>query len=147
MKRERGVACGHSNPYLGLDPERLPDAVAVYLQALRSRDLDSVPFAPSVTFDGPLAPRLIGVRAVLGFLGALLSVIHDVRPGRHFACGGGVALRVDLLAGEVCVPSFQLLDVAGGLIQRVGAFHDPRPILGALAGRGQSLFLEMENEQ
>jgi len=125
----------------------MPAAADVYLRAFLSGDLGSVPFAPSVTFDSPLTPRLIGIQAVLGFLGGLRSVFREVRPLRLVACGGCVAVRVDLQTAEGIVPSFVLMDVASGLIQSVESFHDPRPILSALAGRGQQPFLDMEKKQ
>ena len=104
--------------------------------------MDNVPFAPSVTFESPLTSRLIGVKAVLEFLCGFLAVVEDVRPLRHFAYDGGVAVRLDLHTAEAVVPSFQIFDVTSGLIQRVEAFHDPRLILSALTGRGQTPFLD-----
>jgi hypothetical protein len=125
----------------------MPVAVEVYLRALGSGDLGSVPFAPSVVFDSPLVPRLVGVGAVLQFLDGLRPVLLDVRAVRHVSYGGTVAVRVDLQTIDGIVPSLVLLDVASGLIQRVESFHDPRPFLSALAGRSQSPFLETEKKQ
>ena len=125
----------------------MPSAVEVYLRALGSGDMGKVPFAPSVIFDSPLGPRLIGVRAVLHFLDGLRRVVLNVRAGRHVSCGGCAAVRMDLQIADGVVPSVVLIDVVSGLIQRVESFHDPRPILSALAGRSRSPFLEMEKKQ
>lgn len=134
-----GAARGHSSPD-GLA------AIESYLDGLRKHDLADVPFAPSVAFESPLTPKLVGVQAVTGFIGRLLPAIRDVRAVRHFVQADCVATRCDLETPRGVVPSFELFHIANGLIQYVRAFHDPRPILRSLAAAGRPLSTEEEKE-
>ena len=42
--------------------------VESYLNGLVRKDLSSVPFAPGMTFEGPLMPKLAGRETIVGFL-------------------------------------------------------------------------------
>lgn len=119
-----------------------PKAVESYLNAFRQHDLGDVPFAPSVIFESPLTARLVGIKGVLDFLTRLVAVIHDVRAVRQFVEDEYVAVQLDLHTAHLIVPSFELLQVSHGLIRQVRAFHDPRPILRALAATGRPLSTE-----
>jgi len=108
-------------------------AVESYLDALRRKDLSRVPFAPSVTFESPLSPRVVGVKAVSEFLTGMFPVIKDVRVRRHIVENEYVATRFDLDTTFGVIPVFDCFRVANGLIQEVRPFYDPRPITNAAA--------------
>ncbi len=103
-------------------------AVESYLDALRRKDLSRVPFAPSVSFESPLSPRVVGVKPVSEFLTGMFPVIKDVRVRQHIVENEYVATRFDLDTTFGVIPVFDCFRVANGLIQEVRPFYDPRPI-------------------
>jgi len=107
------------------------EAVESYLAGLRGKDLDTVPFAPSVSFESPLSPRIVGVKAVTEFLKGLFPAIKDIRVLRHVVENEWVATRFDLDTTFGVIPVFDCFRVANGLIQEIRPFYDPRPITGA----------------
>jgi catechol 2,3-dioxygenase-like lactoylglutathione lyase family enzyme len=108
-------------------------AVESYLDALRRKDLSRVPFAPSVSFESPLSPRVVGVKAVSELLTGMFPVIKDVRVRQHIVENEYVATRFDLDTTFGVIPVFDCFRVANGLIQEVRPFYDPRPITNAAA--------------
>jgi ketosteroid isomerase-like protein len=81
--------------------EPLPDSknVAVvedYLKALATRDLSAVLFAPDITFEGPLMPKLAGRETILGFLRSILPLIKGIEIKQHIAEGDHVATIFDM---------------------------------------------------
>ena len=103
-------------------------AVEAYLHGLRDKDLSAVPFAPSVTLESPLTPKIAGVAAVTDFLTRLFPAIKDVRITRHIAQGDFVATAFDLDTIFGVIPVFDCIRVTNGLIQEVRPYYDPRPI-------------------
>ena len=56
--------------------------VEVYLKGLGARDFSTVPFAPDVTYESPLTPRLSGKEAI-DFLKGLFPIIKGVEIKQH----------------------------------------------------------------
>jgi hypothetical protein len=52
--------------------------VESYLNGLARKDLSSVPFAPGITFEGPLMPKLAGRETIVGFLTSILPLIRGI---------------------------------------------------------------------
>jgi len=48
--------------------------VESYLSGLARKDLSSVPFAPGITFEGPLMPKLAGRETIVAFLTSTVTV-------------------------------------------------------------------------
>jgi glyoxylase I family protein len=117
--------------YMAANP--VVHAVESYLDALRCKDLSRVPFAPSVTFESPLSPRVVGVKAVSELLTGMFPVIKGIRVRRHIVENEYVATRFDLDTTFGEIPVFDCFRVANGLIQEVRPFYDPRPITNAAA--------------
>lgn len=99
-----------------------------YLRGLRDKDLRAVPFAPGVTLESPLTPKLTGVGPVVAFLTGLFPAIKDVRITRVIADGEFVAVMFDLDTIFGVIPVFDYIRVANGLIQETRPYYDPRPI-------------------
>lgn len=107
-----------------------------YLSGLRRKDLSAVPFAPAVTFESPLTPRLTGTTAVVEFLAGLFPAIKDVRVTRQIVEGEYIAVMFDLDTVFGIIPVFDCIRVTDGLIQEIRPYYDPRPITeGAPSGR------------
>ena len=63
------------------------DVVGRYLDALRTGDLDSVPFADDVSFESPLAARISGRAGVVDALRGMLPVIEGLTVRDHIVDG------------------------------------------------------------
>ena len=61
--------------------------VESYLNGLASKDLSPVPFAPDITFDGPLMPKLVGREKIVGFLTSIFPFINgiEIKDGDYVA--------------------------------------------------------------
>jgi hypothetical protein len=86
-----------------------------------------------VTFESPLSPRVVGVKAVSELLTGMFPVIKGIRVRRHIVENEYVATRFDLDTTFGEIPVFDCFRVANGLIQEVRPFYDPRPITNAAA--------------
>jgi catechol 2,3-dioxygenase-like lactoylglutathione lyase family enzyme len=109
------------------------EAVESYFDGLRRKDLSQVAFAPSVSFESPLSPRLVGVKAVSEFLSGVFPVIKDVRIKQHIVDAEHVATRFELDTTFGVIPAFDWFRVSNGLIQELRPYYDPRPITNAAA--------------
>lgn len=107
------------------------EAVESYMDGLRRKDLSKVPFAPSVSFESPLSPHIVGVKAVTEFLTGVFPVIKDIRVKQHIVENEYVATKFDLDTTFGVIPAFDCFRVSNGLIQEVRPFYDPRPITNA----------------
>lgn len=99
-----------------------------YFRGLRDKDLHAVPFAPGITLESPLTPKLTGIGPVISFLTALFPAIKDVRITRVIADGEFVAVMFDLDTIFGVIPVFDCIRVTNGLIQEMRPYYDPRPI-------------------
>ena len=70
--------------------------VESYLNGLASKDLSSVPFAPDITFEGPLMPKLAGRETIVGFLTNILPFIKGIEIKQHLVDGNYVATVFDM---------------------------------------------------
>jgi len=104
-----------------------------YLHALTDKNLADVPFAADVTFQGPLAPKLTGVEAVVDFLREMLPSIVDIRVERHIADGEYVATLFELETTFGVIPVCDCFQVVSGQLKQIRPFYDPRRILEGMA--------------
>lgn len=109
------------------------EVVKSYLDALQTGRLDDVPFADLVTFESPLAARVVGKAAVIETLQGILPVVRGVTVRDHIARGEYVAARFELETPfgriEVC-DWFRVVD---GMLLDIRPYYDPRPITEATA--------------
>ena len=99
-----------------------------YLDGLRKKDLTNVAFAPDVTLEGPLSPKLTGKQAVVEFLTGMFPAIKDVRVKQHIVEGEYVATLFDFETSFGLIPIFDCFRVSNGQLQQIKPFYDPRPI-------------------
>src|SRR6266852_912689 len=93
--------------------------VESYLQALKNKDLSAAPFAPDVTFESPLSPKLTGAKAVIEFLTGLFPAIKDIRIRHHIVEGEYVATLFDLDTTFGLIPVFDCFRVTDGRIKQI----------------------------
>ena len=95
------------------------------LNGLASKDLSSVPFAPGITFEGPLMPKLTGRETVVGVLTSILPFIKGIEIKQHIVDGDYVATVFDMETANGVDHIVDLCLVAGGLLTEVRAFYYP----------------------
>jgi hypothetical protein len=71
-------------------------AVEAYLDCFVTKDLSKVSFAEDVTFEGPRMPKLVGRRAVFGFLTHILPMVNGIQLKQHIVEGDYVATVFDM---------------------------------------------------
>lgn len=103
-------------------------AVEACLQGLKYKDLSKVPFAPDVTFESPLSPKLVGAEAVFEFLTGLFPAIKDGRVKHHIVEGEYAATLFDFDTTFGIIPVFDCFRVTEGRIRQIRPYYDPRPI-------------------
>jgi limonene-1,2-epoxide hydrolase len=122
------------NPPLSVDKFMSNPNIQVverYLHGLKSKDLSKVPFAPDVTFEGPLSAKISGIDAVRKFLTGMFPVIRDIRIKRHIAEGEFVATEFDFDTTFGVIPVFDCFRVSDGRLEQIRPYFDPRPITNA----------------
>lgn len=102
--------------------------VETYLNALVSKDLSAVPFAPGITFEGPLMPKLAGRETIVGFLTSILPFIKGIEVKQHIVDGDYVATVFDMETDNGVDHVVDLCLVVGGLLTEVRAFYYPSQI-------------------
>ena len=95
--------------------------VESYLNGLASKDLSSVPFAPGITFEGPLMPKLAGRETRVGFLTSIFPFIKGIEIKQHIVDGDYVATVFEMETVNVV----DLCLVVDGLLTEVRAFYYP----------------------
>ena len=108
--------------------DELITVVEGYLDGLKKKDLSRVAFAPDVTFESPLSPKLTGERAVVDFLSGLFPAINDIRVKQHIVEGEYVATVFDFDTTFGVIPVFDCFRVSNGKLIQIRPFYDPRPI-------------------
>ena len=114
------------------------EVAETYIDGLRSKSLDKVPFHPDVVFTETLAPEpIIGSEALVNHLSTrLLPVVEGVTVHNYIADANDVCVRLALKikglakAIEICT----YLNVVDGKIRRVQPYFDPRPITDRSSG-------------
>jgi SnoaL-like domain len=95
--------------------------VESYLNGLASKDLLSAPFAPGITFEGPLMPKLAGRETMVRFLTSIFPFIKGIEIKQHIVDGDYVATVFDMQTVNVV----DLCLVVDGLLTEVRAFYYP----------------------
>ncbi len=111
--------------------DELIAVVEAYLDGLRKKDLSQAAFAPDVTFESPLSPRLTSERAVVDFLSGLFPAIRDIRVKQHIVEGEYVATLFDFDTTFGVIPVFDCFRASNGKLRQIRPFYDPRPITNA----------------
>jgi glyoxylase I family protein len=111
-----------------MSPNVSIEVVEKYLSALTTGHLEEVPFAPTVTFESPLAPRVTGREPVLDALRAILPAVQDVDVHDHVANGEYVASRFTLKTPFGPIEVFDRFRVVNGFLTEIRPYYDPRPI-------------------
>jgi hypothetical protein len=99
--------------------------VESYLNALASKDLSSAPFAPGISFEGPLMPKLKGRETIVGFLTSILPLIKGIQIKQHIVDGDYVATVFDMETANGVDHVVDVCLVVGGLLTEVRAFYYP----------------------
>jgi hypothetical protein len=99
--------------------------VESYLNGLLRKDLSSVPFAPGVTFAGPLMPKLSGRETIVGFLTSILPLIKGIELRQHIVDGDYVATVFDMETVNGVDHVIDLCLVVGGELTEIRAFYYP----------------------
>jgi hypothetical protein len=100
-------------------------AVESYLKGLASKDLSSVPFAPGITFEGPLMPKLTGRDTIVAVLGSIVPLIKGIEIKQHIADGEYVATVFDMETVNGVDHVVDLCRVVDGELTEVRAFYYP----------------------
>ena len=99
--------------------------VESYLNGLARKDLSSVPFAPGITFEGPLMPKLSGLETIVGFLTSIFPFIRGIEIKQHLVDGDYVATVFDMETVNGVDHVVDLCLVIGGELTQVRAFYYP----------------------
>ena len=97
-----------------------------YLKALLTKDLSAVLFAPDITFEGPLMPKLAGRETILGFLRSILPFIKGIEIKQHIADGDYVATVFDMETVNGVDHVVDVCRVIDGELKEVRAFYYPK---------------------
>ena len=108
------------------------EVVEAYLKALQTGQLDTVPFADTVTFESPLAPRVTGRDAVIEALRGILPAVKGVTVRDHVSDGELVATRFELETPFGPIEVFDRFRVVNGLLAEIRPYYDPRVITNAM---------------
>ena len=114
-------------PYSGESMSRSENIAVVesYLNGLVRKDLSSVPFAPGITFEGPLMPKLAGRETIVGFLTSIFPFIKGIEIKQHLVDGDYVATVFDMETVNGVDHVVDLCLVIDGLLTEVRAFYYP----------------------
>ena len=99
--------------------------VESYLNGLARKDLSSVPFAPGITFEGPLMPKLSGRETIVGFLTSILPFIRGIEIKQHLVDRDFIATLFDMETDNGVDHVVDVCLVAGGELTQVRAFYYP----------------------
>jgi limonene-1,2-epoxide hydrolase len=100
-----------------------------YLHAIRAKDPTRALFAPDVTMEYPLSPRILtGASEVREFMLATMPSVDDIQIERRLADGEYVVILWQAYTVWGTIPVCTVFRVADDLIQEIRGFFDPRPI-------------------
>lgn len=101
------------------------DVVDRYFKGLNDKDFTSVAFAPDISFEGPLMPRLTGRDTILGFLNSILPMIKGVAVKQHIVDGDYVVTVLDMETVNGVDHVVDVCLVRDGELAEVRAFYYP----------------------
>ena len=118
---------------LYMAPNANVEVVEAYFSGLRDKNVDGVPFAPAIRFEGPLGPPMERAEDVREFLRGVFPIIKGVRVQQMLSEGEYVAARfvLDTVYGEI--PAFDWFHIVDGAIVEARPYYDPRPITSQTA--------------
>lgn len=114
-------------------PNGAVEVVEKYLAGLESGNLDAMLFAPDVTFESPLSPRIAGRDAVLDTLRGMLPAVLGVRVRDHVVQGDLVVSRFELNTPAGPIEVLDRFRVTNGMLAEIRPYYDPRPLVAPVA--------------
>jgi glyoxylase I family protein len=123
---------------LYMAPNANVEVVGAYFEGLRNKNVDAVPFAPNIRFEGPLGPPLEGAQAVRQFLRGVFPILKGIRVQQTLSDGEYVAARFLLDTVYGTIPAFDWFHIVDGAIVEARPYYDPRPITSAGEARASA---------
>lgn len=99
-----------------------------YLHGLGAKNLGNVPFADDVSFESPLTPRIVGVKAVTEFLTGLFPAVKGVSIKQFVVEAPYVVAVFDFHTTFGVIPVCDVFRIEGGRLKQIRPYYDPRPI-------------------
>jgi hypothetical protein len=96
-----------------------------FLHGLGAKDLSQVPFAPDVTLECAITPKLKGIESVLEFLEGVFSVIKEVRVQQSVADGDSVVVHFELDTTYGLIPVTDRIRIVNGQVAELRPYYDP----------------------
>src|SRR5580700_12002138 len=102
--------------------------VEAYIDAVRNKNIDSVPLHSDVVFEGPIR-SIRGVAAFRKGMEEFFPIVKSIEVVRLTADDDTCAavLKVDTIFG--LIPFLEYFHVADGKIVSIRVYYDPRPIV------------------
>jgi predicted ester cyclase len=112
--------------------EEVIRVVEAYIDAVRNKNIDSVPLHSDVVFEGPIR-SIRGVAAFRKGMEEFFPIVKSIEVVRLTADDDTCAavLKVDTIFG--LIPFCEFLQIAEGRIVSIRAYYDPRPILEGMS--------------
>jgi len=111
--------------------EQVITIVNQYIDAVKTRQFERLPFSDTITFQGPLHRKpLEGREAVEKFLHRITPVIEDIQITRYVVDGNDVFITLDYVTrfGDV-VKIADYVRIEQGEIVHIRPYFDPKPLL------------------
>ena len=113
--------------------EQVIKVVEQYIDAVLRNDEASLPLDPEIVFEGPMR-TLRGIEEFRQGLDPFLKIVKSIKVVRLTAddetCAA--AIEIDTIYG--LIPFLEYFYLREGLIYKIRAYHDPRPILEGKSG-------------
>ena len=102
--------------------------VEAYLYGLPTGDFSQVTFAPDVSFESPLSPKVAGQPAI-DMVTGLSPFINEITIKQHIVEDDHVATLFDMDTVYGVMPVFDYFRVTEGQLKEIRPFYDPRPMI------------------
>jgi hypothetical protein len=108
-----------------MDNDAQIEIAEAFLHGLGAKDLSQVPFAPDVTLECAITPKLKGIESVLEFLEGVFSVIKAVRPQQCVVDGDSVVVHYELDTTYGLIPVTDRMRIVDGELAELRPHYDP----------------------
>jgi len=107
--------------------------LVAYANAMKTGDYNQVPFAPAVTFLGPLTNGpIVGETQVKNFLRNVSKDVQEIRVKHHVIDGERACVIAELVTKKgIVVPFCEFFRITNGDIAEIRPYFDPRLLIGS----------------